>query len=49
MVINEKLPCGMLFIPSIDGVSHNFKEDSHEEDIIIGCQVLADAAEAILK
>ena len=49
MVINEKLPCGMLFIPSIDGVSHNFKEDSHEEDIVIGCQVLADAAEAILK
>jgi N-carbamoyl-L-amino-acid hydrolase len=49
MVINEKLPCGMLFIPSIDGVSHNFKEDSHEEDIVIGCQVMADAAEAILK
>ena len=49
MVINEKLPCGMLFIPSIDGVSHNFKEDSHEEDIVIGCQVLADAAEAILR
>ena len=49
MVINEKLPCGMLFIPSIDGVSHNFKEDSHEEDIVLGCQVLAEAAEAILQ
>ena len=49
MVINEILPCGMLFIPSINGVSHNFKEDSHEDDIVIGCQVLADTAEAILK
>ena len=28
MVIHEKLPCGMLFIPSIRGISHNFDEDS---------------------
>ena len=49
MVINEKLPCGMLFIPSINGVSHNFQEDSHDDDIILGCQVLADAAASILK
>jgi N-carbamoyl-L-amino-acid hydrolase len=49
MVINAKLPCGMLFIPSINGVSHNFQEDSHDDDIILGCQVLADAAASILK
>ena len=49
MVINEKLPCGMLFIPSINGVSHNFQEDSYDDDIILGCQVLADAAASILK
>ncbi|MBH67702.1 MAG: Zn-dependent hydrolase [Rhodospirillaceae bacterium] len=49
MVIHEKLPCGMLFIPSIGGISHNFKEDSHETDIILGCEVLATGAAAILK
>ena len=36
------LPCGMLFIPSIGGVSHDFSEDSHEADIVLGCQVFAD-------
>jgi N-carbamoyl-L-amino-acid hydrolase len=48
MVIHEKLPCAMLFIPSIDGISHDFAEDSHDSDIVAGCQVLADAAAAIL-
>jgi len=48
MIIAHKLPCAMLFIPSINGISHDFAEDSHEEDIIVGCQVLADAAARIL-
>jgi len=48
MVIHEKLPCAMLFIPSIDGISHDFAEDSHDADIVAGCQVLADAAASIL-
>ena len=29
MVIHHCLPCGMLFIPSIGGISHDFTEDSH--------------------
>jgi N-carbamoyl-L-amino-acid hydrolase len=49
MVIHEKLPCAMLFIPSIKGISHAFGEDSHDEDIVAGCQVLADATASILK
>ena len=48
MVIHEKLPCGMLFIPSINGISHNFDEDSHEDDIILGCEVLTSAVASIL-
>ncbi len=48
MVISRHLPCGMLFIPSIGGVSHDFAEDSHPDDIVLGCQVLADATSAIL-
>ena len=42
------LPAAMLFIPSIGGISHDFAEDSHDEDIVLGCQVLADAAASIL-
>ena len=49
MVIHRKLPCAMLFIPSIGGISHDFAEDSHEADIIAGCQTLADAAATILQ
>lgn len=48
MVLSAHLPCGMLFVPSINGISHDFAEDSHEADIIRGCQVLADAAASIL-
>jgi len=49
MVIAHHLPCAMLFIPSIGGVSHDFAEDSDRDDIVAGCQVLADAAQAILE
>ena len=48
MVISHHLPCAMLFIPSINGISHDFSEDSHEDDIVLGCQVLADAVVATL-
>jgi N-carbamoyl-L-amino-acid hydrolase len=48
MVLSAHLPCGMLFVPSINGISHDFAEDSHEADIIRGCQVLADATASIL-
>ena len=42
------LPTGMLFIPSIGGVSHDFAEDSHDDDIVLGCRVFADAVETYL-
>ena len=48
MIFAHHLPSAMLFIPSIGGVSHDFAEDSKEEDIVLGCQVLADAAADIL-
>lgn len=43
MVLSRHLPCGMLFIPSIGGRSHDVAEDSHEADILLGADVLADA------
>ena len=47
-IVSERLPSAMLFIPSIGGISHDFAEDSRVEDIVLGCQVVADAAASIL-
>ena len=47
-IVSACIPSAMLFIPSIGGISHDFAEDSRDEDIVLGCQVLADAAATIL-
>jgi len=38
----------MLFVPSIDGISHHYAENTKDEDIVLGCQVFCDAAREIL-
>jgi beta-ureidopropionase / N-carbamoyl-L-amino-acid hydrolase len=48
-VISHKLRAVMMFIPSLKGISHHWSEDTKEEDIVLGAQVFADAAAAILK
>jgi N-carbamoyl-L-amino-acid hydrolase len=48
MELAHVMPCAMLFIPSIDGISHDFAENSHDADIVRGCEVLADATVRIL-
>jgi N-carbamoyl-L-amino-acid hydrolase len=47
-IVSARLPSAMLFIPSIGGISHDFAEDSRDEDIALGCQVLADAVASAL-
>ncbi|HEX5638654.1 MAG TPA: hydantoinase/carbamoylase family amidase [Burkholderiaceae bacterium] len=47
-IVAACLPAAMLFVPSIGGISHDFAEDSREEDIVRGCEVVADAAASIL-
>jgi N-carbamoyl-L-amino-acid hydrolase len=47
-VVALRMPAGMLFVPSIGGISHHWTEDTKEEDIVRGCAVVADAAEALL-
>jgi beta-ureidopropionase / N-carbamoyl-L-amino-acid hydrolase len=47
-ILAQAMPAAMLFVPSIGGISHHIAEDTAEPDIILGCQVLADAAEDIL-
>ncbi len=47
-VFAERIPAAMLFVPSVQGISHSFEEDTADADIVLGCRVLADAAAAIL-
>ena len=48
MFVSEIMPAGMMFIPSIGGVSHDFSEDTSESDIALGAQVFASAIAGIL-
>ena len=48
-VLAKHMRAAMLFVPSIGGISHDFAEDTSEEDIALGCQVMATAAATILQ
>jgi N-carbamoyl-L-amino-acid hydrolase len=41
MIIGRVLPSAMLFVPSIDGRSHDIVENTADADIVLGCQALA--------
>jgi N-carbamoyl-L-amino-acid hydrolase len=41
--LSRVMPVAMLFVPSIGGISHNFAEDTAEEDLATGVRVLCDA------
>jgi N-carbamoyl-L-amino-acid hydrolase len=47
-VLSYRMPAGMMFIPSLGGVSHHWSEDTKEDDIVLGARVFADAADRIL-
>jgi beta-ureidopropionase / N-carbamoyl-L-amino-acid hydrolase len=47
-ILSQLLPSAMLFVPSINGISHHYTENTRDEDIVLGCQVFADAAASIL-
>jgi N-carbamoyl-L-amino-acid hydrolase len=48
-ILSRRIPSAMMFVPSLKGVSHHWSEDTSEEDIVLGAQVFADAAAAILR
>jgi beta-ureidopropionase / N-carbamoyl-L-amino-acid hydrolase len=47
-VFSPLMPTGMLFVPSIGGISHSFDEDTREEDIALGCEVFTTAICSLL-
>jgi len=49
MVVAAQVPAGMVFVPSIDGRSHDPAEDTSEQDIVAGAQVLARAVECLIQ
>lgn len=46
-IVSRHLPSAMLFVPSIGGRSHTTAEDTAEDDIVLGCRVLAEAVRRI--
>ncbi|GGC12259.1 Zn-dependent hydrolase [Marivita lacus] len=45
--LSKLMPVAMLFVPSINGISHAFGEDTDEADLVTGLRVLAGAVEAL--
>lgn len=45
--VSALMPVAMLFVPSINGISHAFAEDTDEADLIAGLNVLARAVERL--
>ena len=41
--VAKLMPAAMLFVPSIEGISHDFSEDTNEQDLIDGLTILAKA------
>jgi N-carbamoyl-L-amino-acid hydrolase len=48
-ILARRMRSGMMFVPSIGGISHHWSEDTNEADIVLGAQVFADACADILK
>jgi N-carbamoyl-L-amino-acid hydrolase len=47
-VLATIMPSGMLFVPSIGGISHHWTENTADSDIITGAEVFVDACRRLL-
>ena len=48
-VLATVMPAGMLFVPSIGGISHHWTENTDDADIVTGAEVFVDACRRLLK
>jgi len=48
-ILSRRMRSAMMFVPSLEGISHHWSEDTREEDIVLGAQIFADAAATILQ
>jgi N-carbamoyl-L-amino-acid hydrolase len=47
-VLATIMPAAMLFVPSIGGISHHWRENTDDADIVTGAQVFVDACRRLL-
>ena len=47
-VLATIMPAGMLFVPSIGGISHHWTENTADADIVTGAEVFVDACRRLL-
>jgi N-carbamoyl-L-amino-acid hydrolase len=47
-ILATVMPAGMLFVPSIGGVSHHWTENTADADIVTGAEVFVDACRRLL-
>ncbi|WP_454628758.1 hydantoinase/carbamoylase family amidase [Bradyrhizobium cenepequi] len=47
-VLATIMPSGMLFVPSIGGISHHWSENTDDADIVIGAKVFVEACRRLL-
>jgi N-carbamoyl-L-amino-acid hydrolase len=47
-VLATIMPAGMLFVPSIGGISHHWTENTDDADIVTGAEVFVDACRRLL-
>ena len=47
-VLATIMPAGMLFVPSIGGISHHWSENTEDADIVTGAQVFVDTCRRLL-
>jgi N-carbamoyl-L-amino-acid hydrolase len=47
-ILSTIMPAGMLFVPSIGGISHHWTENTADADIVAGAQVFVQACRRLL-
>jgi beta-ureidopropionase / N-carbamoyl-L-amino-acid hydrolase len=47
-ILSTIMPSGMLFVPSIGGISHHWSENTDDGDIVTGAKVFVDACRRLL-
>jgi beta-ureidopropionase / N-carbamoyl-L-amino-acid hydrolase len=47
-VLATIMPAGMLFVPSIGGISHHWSENTGDADIVTGAQVFVETCRRLL-
>ena len=47
-IVARAIPAAMMFVPSINGISHHWDENTSDDDIVLGARVFADAIAAVV-